>query len=47
MATDVAELAAEANIVLLSLPGPDVVRNVITETAVFSRRRPSRGWSPT
>jgi 3-hydroxyisobutyrate dehydrogenase-like beta-hydroxyacid dehydrogenase len=30
VATDVAELAGEADVVLLSLPGPDVVRNVVT-----------------
>ncbi|MET9018412.1 NAD(P)-dependent oxidoreductase [Actinopolymorpha sp. NPDC004070] len=30
VATDVAELAAEADVVLLSLPGPDVVRHVVT-----------------
>lgn len=30
VATDVAELATQADVVLLSLPGPDVVRNVVT-----------------
>src|SRR5262245_41325297 len=30
VADDVAELATEADVVLLSLPGPDVVRNVVT-----------------